>query len=288
MRLLNTDTLKLETSTGVQPYAILSHRWLKDNEEVSFQDLQHTPEPIYQSKNGFAKIRGACDQAFRAGLKYIWIDTCCIDKTSSAELSEAINSMYAWYQDSAACYVYLPKVDANMDLPSALENDEWFQRGWTLQELIAPDIVYFFDENWNKIGSKTTFASILHEITGIRKDILIGKSHPRTTSIAERMSWAAKRKTQKVEDRAYSLMGLFDIHMPIIYGEGEKAFKRLQLEIMKLSDDQTIFAWHRGVLAPTPEFFSQADPLVAMDHSFFIDTLTAENFIPPSNWAIPS
>ncbi|KAG1752156.1 heterokaryon incompatibility protein-domain-containing protein [Suillus lakei] len=239
--------------TGVRPYAILSHRWLADSEEEFVYPLN------VRNERGFAKIRGACRQASRAGLEYIWIDTCCIDKTSSAELSEAINSMYAWYQDSAVCYVYLHDVD---NLQSALEDSDWFQRGWTLQELVAPDNVYFFNKNWTKIGSKTTFASTLHKITHIRPEILIASQ--------ERMSWAAERKTLKVEDRAYSLMGLFGIHMPILYGEGEKAFRRLQLEIMKSSNDQTIFAWHdsrahpsrdRGVLAPAPEVFSCASPL---------------------------
>ncbi|KAG1767799.1 heterokaryon incompatibility protein-domain-containing protein [Suillus occidentalis] len=298
MRLLHTKKLTLETPTGVRPYAILSHRWLADCEEISFQDLQHTQvppsegshdnyaEPAFPSnvptKQGFAKFRGACDHAARAGLEYIWIDTCCIDKTSSAELSEAINSMFAWYQDSAVCYVYLHDVGDDGNLQSALETADWFQRGWTLQELIAPDNVYFFNKDWIKIGSKATFAPILSKITRIRQDILLG--NPCQPSIAEKMSWAAGRKTQKIEDRAYSLMGLFGIHMPIIYGEGVKAFRRLQLEIMKSSDDQTIFAWrdslahpnsvrNRGLLASSPDVFSWTSPVVTIDHSHFIKSL---------------
>ncbi|KAG1819256.1 uncharacterized protein BJ212DRAFT_1479372 [Suillus subaureus] len=298
MRLLHTEKLILETPTVVRPYAILSHRWFADCEEISFQDLQRTQvppsegphgnyaEPTFppnvQSKQGYEKFRGARDHASRAGLEHIWIDTCCIDKTSSAELSEAINSMYAWYQDSAVCYVYLHDVDDDGDLQSALEKADWFQRGWTLQELIAPDNVYFFNKHWIKIGSKATFARILNKITHIRQDILLG--NPCNPSIAEKMSWAAGRKTQKVEDRAYSLMGLFGIHMPIIYGEGEKAFRRLQLEIMKSSDDQTIFAWHdslahpnsvrnRGLLASAPDVFSWASPVLVIEHSHFISHL---------------
>lgn len=298
MRLLHTKKLKLETPTGVRPYAILSHRWLADHEEISFQDLQHTQvspsegsnhaEPIFpsnvQSKQGFTKFKRACEHAFRARLDYIWIDTCCIDKTSSAELSEAINSMYAWYRDSAVCYVYLHDVGSYEDPQFGFENAEWFQRGWTLQELIAPDNVYFFNKYWTRIGSKATFASILNEITHIRQDILLGNHRQCESSIAEKMSWAAGRKTQRIEDRAYSLMGLFGIHMPIIYGEGDKAFKRLQLEIMKSSDDQTIFAWHdslahphsvrnRGLLASAPDVFMRASPVVAIDHSDFINIL---------------
>jgi hypothetical protein len=190
--------------------------------------------------------------------------------------------MYAWYQDSAVCYVYLHDVGDDEDVQSGFEDANWFQRGWTLQELIAPDNVYFFNRDWIKIGSKSTFAPILNEITHIRQDILLG--NPYSASIAEKMSWAAKRKTQKIEDRAYSLMGLFGIHMPIIYGEGEKAFRRLQLEIMKSSDDQSIFAWHdsvthpnsvrnRGLLAAAPNVFSWASSVVTIDHSHFVDNL---------------
>ncbi|KAG1800530.1 uncharacterized protein BJ212DRAFT_111655 [Suillus subaureus] len=235
-----------------------------------------------QNKEGFAKLQGACDYASRAGLEYIWIDTCCIDKTSSAELSEAINSMYAWYQDSAVCYVYLHDVGGDEDPRAGFEDADWFRRGWTLQELIAPDNVYFFNKYWIKIGSKATFVDILEKITRIRQDILLGI--PCKPSIAEKMSWAAGRKTQKIEDRAYSLMGLFGIHMPIIYGEGEKAFRRLQLKIMKSSDDQTIFAWKdsldyphpdrtRGLLASAPDVFLRGSPIVPIDDSDLIDSL---------------
>lgn len=249
---------------------------------------EHIIHPDVRRKEGFMKLKGVCDQAFQDGLNYIWVDTCCIDKTSSAELSEAINSMYAWYKNSAVCYVYLHDVDHDIDqdaLISALSKAEWFKRGWTLQELIAPDNVYFFARNWSKIGSKATWASTLHEITHIREKILLGiPCDP--PSIAERMSWAVGRKTQKIEDRAYSLMGLFGIHMSIIYGEGEKAFRRLQLEIMKSSDDQTIFAWldsmefphpsrMRGSLASAPDFFlwGSPHPLINIDHSQFVGCL---------------
>ena len=191
--------------------------------------------------------------------------------------------MYAWYRDSAVCYVYLHDVQYNSDqndLISALRKADWFKRGWTLQELIAPSNVYFFAHDWSRIGSKATWVSVLHEITRIREEVLLGSQPPRKSSIAERMSWAVGRKTKKIEDRAYSLMGIFEIHMPIIYGEGEKAFRRLQLEIMKSSNDQTIFAWRdsldhphplrtRGALASSPDVFSRDDyPLINVDHSF--------------------
>ncbi|KAG0699402.1 heterokaryon incompatibility protein-domain-containing protein [Suillus ampliporus] len=304
MRLLHTKKLTLETPGADVPYAILSHRWLEDSEEVSFQDLQYKPvspsggshdnhnhAPTFPSnvlaKKGFKKLQGACEQAYRGGLEYIWIDTCCIDKTNSTELSEAINSMHAWYQDSAVCYVYLHDIDneaVKTDIKTALENASWFYRGWTLQELIAPHNVLFFTKDWSKIGTKATLASTLHEITHIRQEVLLGRSY--TSSIAEKMSWAAGRQTQRIEDRAYSLMGLFGIHMPIIYGEGEKAFRRLQLEIMKSSDDQTIFAWRGslaypiivrscGLLAPAPDVFSCTSPypIVSMDHTRFNNLL---------------
>jgi hypothetical protein len=252
-----------------------------------FQEL--TFHPDIRRKEGFKKLQGACDRALQDGLSYIWIDTCCIDKDSSAELSEAINSMYKWYKDSSVCYVYLHDIAHDIDqndLVSALDGAEWFKRGWTLQELIAPATVFFFAKNWSRIGSKATWVSPLHEITHIRKEVLLGI--PYEPSIAETMSWAVGRKTQKIEDRAYSLMGLFKIHMAIIYGEGEKAFRRLQLEIMKSSDDQTIFAWQdsldyphlsrrRGLLASTPDVFVRGSPspLVNIEHSRFVHCLTA-------------
>ena len=163
-------------------------------------------------------------------------DLCCIDKTSSAELSEAINSMYRWYQESGVCYAYLADVP-----PNAFSKSRWFTRGWTLQELIAPSTVIFLDQKWQEIGTKSSLQRVISEITGIPTDILLG-GDLEDASIAQRMSWASKRETTRVEDAAYCLMGIFSIHMPMLYGEGERAFIRLQEEIMRVSDDHSLFA----------------------------------------------
>lgn len=191
---------------------------------------------------------------------------CCIDKTSTAELSEAINSMYRWYQKAQVCYVYLADVDffdpvieqwkdhgwasKHIMAPkkSSFVNSRWFTRGWTLQELLAPFDVRFYSRTFTPLGSKHELCLLLSYITGISKPALeprlpLSGTNPLGFSVATRMSWAAKRQTTRVEDIAYCLLGLFDINMPLIYGEGEKAFRRLQEEIMKSSDDQSLFAW---------------------------------------------
>ena len=207
---------------------------------------------------------------------WIWIDTCCVDKTSSAELSEAINSMYAWYQGASMCIAYLQDVPDPTSIGPQSEDSHtmimfrssrWFTRGWTLQELIAPRTVVFVSEGWIPIGSKATLSKVLEEITGIPSSVLLFDCAIEDISIAQRMSWAASRDTTRIEDRAYSLMGLFRVHMPTIYGEGKKAFLRLQEEIMKRSPDQTLFSWHinhdmtgpqSGLLAEDPKNFAYA------------------------------
>ncbi|KAF4820203.1 Vegetative incompatibility protein HET-E-1 [Colletotrichum siamense] len=262
MRLLHTTTLDLNEFIGdVPPYAILSHTW--ENDEVSLQDLSTTAG---RSKKGFKKIEACCAQARRDGFDWAWLDTCCIDKTSSAELSEAINSMFRWYRQARVCYVYLS------DLPSQHPGDvdrrqfndaKWFTRGWTLQELIAPRAVEFYDQNWEEIGTKASLLDLLHDKTGIRRDILDGTTIHTAISAGERMSWASKRETTRQEDLAYCLLGIFGIHMPLLYGEGPQAFIRLQHEILRTSEDLSILLWTglsrrpaaHGVLAPAPSAF---------------------------------
>ena len=195
------------------------------------------------------KIFNACKQAERDGFEYIWIDTCCIDKSSSAELSEAINSMYRWYQESAYCYVYLSDVSIDQSIGSAsmrtLASSRWFTRGWTLQELLAPSSLGFYDKAWTSMGKKLDLCKELSRISQIPEGIINGLEDVSSFSVAKRMSWASLRSTTRVEDLAYCLLGLFGVNMPLIYGEGEKAFERLQLEIMKSSSDQSLFVWDR-------------------------------------------
>lgn len=193
------------------------------------------------------KIKGLCNVAREAGYGLVWNDACCIDKTSSAELTEAINSMYEWYKLADVCYVYLADVSDN-DIDHTSEHSQfwssrWHTRGWTLQELIAPINMIFLTSEWNFLGTKMSLATTIHLITGIDFDILTGRSTLESVSVARRLSWAAKRRTTRVEDEAYSLLGIFGVHMPAIYGEGQHAFLRLQEEIIRVIPDQSIFAW---------------------------------------------
>ncbi len=357
MRLLNTESLRLELFLGssVPKYAILSHMW--GEEEVLFDDIHDPNQPHPVGKAGFAKIEGSCKQAREDGFKYIWIDTCCIDKSSSAELSEAINSMFDWYHQSERCYAYLADVEvsncegeedeedeedgedgvyseengngeggvdeekwsgvmvkgegredegkgngddnnetcgesrSNGEATSdgrsddgedeqlgtvGFEDSRWFSRGWTLQELIAPADVRFYDRNWSFLGVRQLDSSRNNRVgyrdlgpqitrrTRIPPQLLrwptLGPErrsfwtidfNPRAKlesvldsfSVAQKMSWAASRMTTRPEDEAYSLMGLFGVNMPMLYGEGRRAFARLQQAILAVSDDQSILAF---------------------------------------------
>jgi heterokaryon incompatibility protein (HET) len=223
-------------------YAILSHTWGADTEEVSFKDIM---DGTGKRKPGYDKIRFCGEQAGRDGLQYFWIDTCCIDKSSSAELQEAINSMFRWYRDAAKCYVYLADVSrpalgtdvkpSQLPWELSFRKSRWFTRGWTLQELVAPAAVEFFSEEGKQLGNKESLERHIHEVTGIPVKALRG-SPLSDFSIPERMLWAEKRETTRKEDKVYSLLGIFDVHMPLIYGEGrENAFKRLREEMDKAS-----------------------------------------------------
>ncbi|KAI6145882.1 heterokaryon incompatibility protein-domain-containing protein, partial [Pisolithus tinctorius] len=236
-------------------YAILSHRWgveVRYEEMIGLTKMEERSRDEVRQRDGYQKIIKSCEQALKDGYKWMWIDTCCIDKRSSSELSEAINSMYRWYQNAQVCYAYLndvdkPGVPSERDRHKFDKSDgwpEWFMRGWTLQELIAPKKVEFFNKDWVPIGNKRRLAPVLKEITGIPYEVLRGGLGAKRLSVAQIMSWAADRKTTRVEDRAYSLMGLFGVNMPMLYGEGKKAFRRLQLEIIRESSDQSIFAWN--------------------------------------------
>ncbi|KAJ5623206.1 hypothetical protein N7490_011811 [Penicillium lividum] len=267
MRLINTATIKLieYMDHEIPVYAILSHTWGTD--EVTFQDMQkleieerktHSPSiQISQitSKKGYSKIKQSCQRALQNKIYHVWVDTCCIDKTSSAELSEAINSMMRWYEKAHVCYAYLADVPPNLDPNQpAFQQSRWFTRGWTLQELLAPQKLLFLAQDWSDLFYRETVCGQLSEITSISVSFLEQRQHfePDLTlrsrlnsvSIAERMSWASKRETSRQEDRAYSLLGIFGINMPLLYGEGAGAFLRLQEEIIKHSDDQSLLAWH--------------------------------------------
>lgn len=225
------------TTSNVMRYAILSHTWDADSLEVTYQEITRGTG---SSKTGYRKIKFCADQAEEDGLEYFWVNSCCIDKSNSSELTEAINSMYRWYSEAAKCYVYLS--DVSTDYPhgssqhqwdQAFSQSRWFQRGWTLQELLAPSSVEFFSRDGQRLGDKGTLQSRISQITGIASQALRGTPMSQF-SVEERMSWAADRQTSKEEDKAYSLLGIFEVHMPLIYGEGQRnSFRRLREEIDK-------------------------------------------------------
>ncbi len=258
MRLLNTTTLTLsEFVRDIPPYAILSHTW--GDEEVSHQEIGCAER---DKKKGFAKILGCCQLARNDGLEWAWIDTCCIDKTSSAELSEAINSMFVWYRDAHVCYVYLQDVPDPESQASFPRNEfcsaRWFTRGWCLQELIAPSVVEFYTVGWCDIGTKLGLCDIIQEITAIPRPVLLRtRGALEDCNIAQKMSWASTRETTRIEDEAYCLLGIFGVNMPMLYGEGHRAFQRLQQEIIGTTDDVSFLLWtghrHLRYLSTTTE-----------------------------------
>ncbi|EJF59027.1 HET-domain-containing protein, partial [Dichomitus squalens LYAD-421 SS1] len=191
------------------------------------------------------KIREACSIARSHGYRYIWIDSCCIDKQDSIELSEAINTMFFWYSRSNVCYAYLVDVPngKETDAQSRFHTSRWFSRGWTLQELIAPRALLFLSRDWQLFGTKAALSGAIEKITGIELSVLKQQKPLSAIPVIVRMAWAAKRETEKVEDRAYSLFGIFDVHLPMSYGEGDRAFFRLQAALLQTIPDQTIFAW---------------------------------------------
>ncbi|KAH8780655.1 heterokaryon incompatibility protein-domain-containing protein [Hyaloscypha finlandica] len=218
----------VEQCSDIPEYAILSHRW--GAEEVTLADLTNGNG---KRMAGYSKLQFCGEQAKRDGLHYFWVDTCCIDKSNSTELAEAINSMFRWYQKAAKCYVYLSDVsirkrkasDTSTECTweSAFRVSEWFTRGWALQELLAPRSVGFFSREREQLGDKRTLERQVHEITGITVSALQG-------------SPLSQFGTTRKEDKAYSLLGIFDVYMPLIYGEGrDNALNRLREEINKPS-----------------------------------------------------
>ncbi|KAK3334137.1 heterokaryon incompatibility protein-domain-containing protein [Cercophora scortea] len=283
MRLINARSLDLVEFIGddIPKYAILSHTWEKD--EASYKDWA---DPILRSrKAGFAKIRGACKKTVEHGLDWLWVDTNCIDKSSSAELSEAINSMFQWYAHAEICFAYLSDVPALASPVVSLADNEprleelaenkfrnsrWFTRGWTLQELLAPPRVAFYADDWTYMGNRDDI-NLRHNIaaaTGINDRFLTRQIPITAASIAKKMSWLSRRETTRAEDAAYCMLGLFDINIPLLYGEGAlKAFTRLQEELIKVSNDHSIFCWSwtdsvpptwTSMLAPSPDTFAHA------------------------------
>lgn len=287
MRLLHTKTLEFEFFLGDSKpeYAILSHTWGPG--EVLFEDARHGGKQLRDcKKSGLSKLLMAARKAFDDGLKYIWVDTCCIDKSSSAELSEAINSMFHWYRDAEICYAFLSDYQSSLGQRGLWSR--WFSRGWTLQELIAPDDLEFYDATWKFCGHRMDLSAEIARVTGIDEYVLqrhgrragrcdssgaVSESSPNFSvrqinrlllryGVSTKMSWVARRQTTRAEDIAYCLLGIFDVNMPLLYGEGgTKAFRRLQEEIARRSQDQSLLTWEStgdrvpGLFADNPRMF---------------------------------
>lgn len=290
MRLVNVRTFKLKEfgEDDVPPYAILSHTW--GPQEASLRDLQKATSISIKTNRIYRKIVCACFQARKDCLQWLWVDTVCIDSTSSIDVQEAVNSAFNWYRRSEMCYVYLDDLDGSCPLLSdtaieasgrpgqqnhripfwaqSMATCRWFTRGWALPELIAPVGIKFFGKTWRLVATKAKLVRYLARITGIDAGVLTHARKIGLVSIATRMSWAANRRTTRVEDRAYSLLGIFGVSMPIVYGEGNRAFARLQEEIMKFSNDQSIFAWSSEkpdgtvLMADSPDDFALSRGIV--------------------------
>jgi hypothetical protein len=243
MRLLKYEddgqlTITPFADNAIPPYAILSHTWGADSEEVTFADLGKGDG---KDKPGYKKISFCGQQAQQDSLQYFWVDTCCINKSDKAELSLAIRSMFGWYQNATKCYAYLPDVSVGEGTSSstlseftwepAFRLSRWFTRGWTLQELLAPRIVEFFSEDWEKLGDKGSLKLLIHTMTTISLEALDGAPLSKF-SINERLLWKEGRVTTREEDGAYSLQGILDVELAPVYGEGAAgAFRRLMDEI---------------------------------------------------------
>ncbi|KAK3631054.1 hypothetical protein LTR56_017078 [Elasticomyces elasticus] len=305
MRLLNTTTLEFEEfiDTKQVKYSILSHCWSQDRSQPEVTHKAFLAKSYNEDGAGYQKILRCCELSVKQGYEYAWIDTCCVDKTSSAELSETINSMFAWYRDSAECYVFMDdlavetlpifgkdeKFDiegrwrqglglAAIDNANAFMSSRWFLRGWTLQELLAPRGVLFYNRHARYLGGKLELAPLIAHATGIHVPVIRGSESMFNTTIAQRMSWASARQTTRREDMAYSLLGIFDVNMPLLYGEGNKAFMRLQEAILRQSDDQSIFAWglnedqqyRTSVLAVAPSAFKGSGNVISSYHRLML------------------
>ncbi|KAK2742724.1 het and ankyrin domain protein [Colletotrichum kahawae] len=266
MRLLHCLQQKIYHFTyppSVQ-YAIFSHTWSSPHDD---EWLSYTPAGQRSHSTKQDIIRRVCNLALSHNLQYVWIDEACIDKSSSADVSETINSLPKYFQRATICFAFLVDLPCGTAVPC---RDTWarcqfWTRAWTLQELILPSNLQFYDAQWHLRGERSSehLHSLISGITGIDEDIL---NHERTldqASVARKMSWAACRRSFSPEDLAYSLLGLFGVCMPIVFGEGEeRAFRRLQEEIVKHTNDSSLFAWAsrdnhscRGLFANTPAEF---------------------------------
>ncbi|KAK7460467.1 hypothetical protein VKT23_009188 [Stygiomarasmius scandens] len=232
-RLVDTHTLALvefhERDT-IPPYAILSHRWIKRKEVVYRRFKRH--DRWTKLRSGYRKIQAACRQACQDGIRYIWIDTCCIKQGNHDDVAMNITSMYGYYQNAEVCYVYLVDVGRKRTMFDGRFwwqlGSEWFQRGWTLQELLAPRTVIFLNKRWQRIGDKYDLRDDIQRQTTIPSAVLSGEQSVQDVDVLTRMSWAMDRETTKEQDEAYCLQGLLGVSVEPDYDESYYAsFNRL-------------------------------------------------------------
>ncbi|SCO30830.1 related to beta transducin-like protein [Fusarium fujikuroi] len=278
MRLLHTKSQKLFEASDVPvpfpPYAILSHTWISPKDEITYQDMKTRTEDIKKNvykQKGWSKLKDYCDRACKDGWEWAWMDTCCIDKTNPADTQEAIHAMFRWYQNAGVCYAYLSDVgfvspseatdlDSSMNnLRTAVRNEfigaKWFTRGWTLQELLAPHYLIFVDRQWHHMGTRESWALEIEKASKIEARHLnaFNPTDFVSCSTAMRFSWASGRETTVEEDESYSLLSLFGISLPLIYGEGgRQAFNRLQRQLIHVYHDDSVFAWKSSQPDPKP------------------------------------
>lgn len=278
MRLLHSDALGRAILTDfrgkpIPPYAILSHRW--GDSEILIEDVLNGN--YKQKEEGHWKLRFCAEQAAQDGLQYFWVDTCCIDRWDNNERSKAINSMFEWYRKAARCYVFLSDVSVASRIEAAQRSSweasfrasNWFTRGWTLQELIAPVSVDFFSREGLRIGDKASLDQLLHDITDVPLAVLHNCPLEKI-SISERIRWAEKRTTSEEEDIVYCLLGLVDISMPITYGEGqESARRRLEAEMDANGSAPSIIPFSQN-----ESFVSRESQLVELEAKLFSNVLT--------------
>ncbi|KAH8845660.1 hypothetical protein MCOR07_008712 [Pyricularia oryzae] len=254
MRLLNVrtgDTTPFPSSSRPPPYAALSH--LHGPEEISFQQWATLPRATLKARAAYFKIKRARVQAISDGLEWVFVDSVCVDGSSPAEASEAVNEAWAVFAGAATCYAHLDDIAQPVlgaSLESALRTSRWFGRGWTLMELVASRDVVFYSTRWEVLGTRRGLAGVISTLTGIDEAVLAGKDEVGTVSVSRKMSWAAGRRTTRAEDAAYCLLGLFGVNMPLMYGEGRTcAFRRLQEEILRAHPlDHTLFAWGERIV----------------------------------------
>lgn len=267
MRFLHTKTFVLHDFTGPpSSYAVFFHAHGSD--DIGFEDFSK-PQMLL-CKDGFHRLWQACSRARNHGSEWLWSDAVCIDRGSSTALTEAFNSLARIYQHCIFSIIYLEDLPCSDCVGGGLEKRlakcAWLRNVWVLPQLIFPKHSFIYDRDWAEIGTKASLARQLSLVTSIEQSVLINPAALGEYSVAKRMSWASHLEASRPEDRSFALLGILGVHMPIVYGEGQKAFIRLQEEILRDTNDYSLFAWrpevpqeYRGLFAYSPAEFQHFD-----------------------------